>query len=92
MIILVSYDLRKPGKDYGGLYEQLKITGAWWHHLDSTWLVQTTETPNQLYNRLRVHLDGNDFILLCEITRNYTGWLPKQAWDWLQQAFSNEPA
>ena len=85
MLYIVTYDLRKPGKDYKGLYEQLKNSPRWWHYLDSTWLIATQETANQLYNRLRQCLDVGDHILVIEAGRNIQGWLPEKAWEWIKQ-------
>ena len=51
-ILLVTYDLNKPNQDYETLYEILKSAPSWWHHLDSTWLIRTEETPNQWYQKL----------------------------------------
>ena len=66
MVYVVSYDLRKPGKDYIGLTEQLQASPGWWHYLASTWLISTSESATQLYNRLVPHLDKDDSILIIE--------------------------
>jgi hypothetical protein len=83
MILLISYDLNRPGQNYSALHEEIKQAGTWWHHLESTWLIETNQTPNQWYDRLAKHLDATDNILIIEVTRNYYGWLPQKAWDWL---------
>lgn len=85
MVYVVSYDLRKPGRDYVGLTEQLQNSPRWWHYLGSTWLISTNESPDQLYNRLRAHLDKGDSILIIEAGNYIGGWLPKKAWEWIQQ-------
>ncbi|EOC1429087.1 hypothetical protein ACI1AD_004395 [Cronobacter dublinensis] len=82
-IYCVSYDLNKAGQNYNSLYEELKKSNSWWHHLDSTWLVSTYETAKQLSDRLRNHLDNNDTLLVIGVTKEYSGWLPQDAWDWL---------
>jgi hypothetical protein len=84
--LLVSYDLRGPGQDYSGLIKELKRKPPWWHHLKSTWIVSTDETPDQLYERLKEHLDKNDRILIIEITESASrqGLLSKRAWDWIR--------
>jgi hypothetical protein len=41
MIFSINYDLKKPDRDYAGLYEAIKSCGEWWHYLGSTWLVDT---------------------------------------------------
>ena len=83
MVLLITYDLRRPGQQYATLYEEIKKAGTWWHHLESTWIIETELTPRQWYDRLVPHIDSNDNLIVFEITRNYFGWAPKDAWDWL---------
>ena len=84
MILLISYDLNKPGKNYAGLYKEIKKAGTWWHHLDSTWIIDTNLSPNDWQRRLQKHLDNNDNLLVVEICNNHQGWLPEKAWEWLE--------
>ena len=84
-VFLVSYDLKRPKQNYTRLYEELQKSQAWWHFLESTWLIETNEAVNTLYNRLARKIDANGFILVIEVKRNYQGWLPKEAWDWMGQ-------
>ncbi len=81
----VTYDLKTPGRDYTPLYEALKKAGKWWHYLESTWLIATDETPNQLYNRLVSTITISDRLLIIEVRNNGQGWLPKAAWDWIEE-------
>jgi len=85
MILLVTYDLVNPGKDYSLLYEALKEAPAWWHYLESTWLIKTNLSPQQWFNKLKPFIDDNDRIFIMEITKNYQGWLPRKAWDWIHR-------
>lgn len=84
MILLISYDLNKPGQNYSALYEEIKSYGTWWHHLDSTWLIETNETPTQCAEKIRKHLDANDNLLIIEVCKNYQGWLPEKGWEWIR--------
>jgi hypothetical protein len=79
----VSYDLRKPGRSYESLHGELKNSLSWFHVLDSTWLIQTGETADQLSGRLRPRIDANDSILITEVGPDYAGWMPKDVWEWL---------
>jgi hypothetical protein len=82
--VLITYDLNTPGKKYDDLYDKIKAIGAWWHYLDSTWIVATTLTPSQVMDRLKPTIDSNDAVLVIDITSDiYSGWLTKDAWDWL---------
>lgn len=84
--LLITYDLNKPGQNYDKLYEKIKGLGAWWHHLDSTWIVNSTLTPSQAFDRLKPTLDASDSMLIVNITGDtYSGWLPQEAWDWLKK-------
>ena len=51
--------------------------------MQSTWLVITAETPDQVWKRLEPHIDKNDYLLVIEVRDNVQGWLPKDAWDWI---------
>lgn len=83
--VLITYDLRTPGKDYGALVEEIKSIGAWWHYLQSTWIVVTPLEARQVCERLRTRIDSNDHLLVVTIHARdgMDGWLPKAAWDWL---------
>ncbi len=84
-VYLVTYDLHKPKQEYQPLINELQQSQAWWHYLESTWLIQTYEDITSLNNRLRTHMDANDLTLIIEPKRNYQGWLPKEAWDWMNE-------
>jgi len=85
-VYLVTYDLKKPGQDYSALYDELK-KATWWHYLESTWLLSTSESIANLRERLFAQMDANDSLLIFELTPNsrYNGWLPQKAWDWIKQ-------
>ncbi len=84
MVLLVSYDLKKPGKDYSDLYQTLKKAKKWWHYLDSTWLLVTDLSPKAWLEKIKPAIDENDFVLIIQVTNNYSGWLPKEAWEWIR--------
>ena len=90
MVYVVSYDLRKPGRDYKGLFDELQVSPSWWHYLESTWLIVTTESANELYNRLRTHLDQDDSILVIQAGADRQGWLPKKAWEWIDRNLAGQ--
>lgn len=85
-VYLVSYDLRvKPKPHYTGLYAQLKRSPGWFPLLESSWLIATAETADQLRTRIGRHLYVNDYTFITEITDNFSGWLPQKAWAWIYQ-------
>lgn len=86
----VNYDLRSKAKpDYVGLEEELKRSYKWWHYLESTWLIMTTESADELWDRIQPHCHKHDYALVIEVRNNSQGWLPAAAWQWINE---NVPA
>lgn len=83
--ILIGYDLNRPHQDYPELISAIKAVGTWWHCLDSTWIVKTDLTCVQVRDRLKVHIDSNDELLVAKLTGEaaWTGF-DKQCSDWLK--------
>lgn len=63
---LIGYDLNKAGQDYKTLIEKIKeaSNGFWWHHLDSTWVIQSNSTTVQIRDFLLPYIDNNDELLV----------------------------
>jgi len=84
--LMIGYDLNRPGQDYATLIERIQSLGSWWHHLDSTWLVQTSLSAAQARDRLQPLLDSSDELLIIDVTGRAwaTTGLSKRANDWLR--------
>jgi hypothetical protein len=82
-VLLVTYDLKTSGWNYTEFYNALKAQGAWWHYLSNSWLIATSSTPDQVYHALASHLPTQDLILVLPVKKPAFGWLPKDAWDWI---------
>lgn len=87
MIVLITYDLKQPGRNYTDLYEAIKSLGDWQHPLESTWFVHLPDNSNldEIVEKLKASADKNDFFFAVEITKRYQGWLPKSFWTWINQ-------
>ena len=83
MIYSIHYDLKRPGQSYDAIQQAIKSCGIWWHHLDSTWLVDTHLDAKGIWDKLSLHTDGNDRILVIGVTNDYEGWLSNEAWGWI---------
>lgn len=82
-MILITYDIFDKTRDTAGLTDAIKSLGAWWHHLSTIWLVDTNLTPQEVYEKLAPHLVLNDHQLIIRVHKDYFGWLPEEAWEWL---------
>jgi len=86
MVLLITYELKRPGQDYDSLYEAIKGISTIWHHpLTSHWFIQTSLFPQQVWERLASHIDKNDNLLVIRVTNipGYSGWMSKETWNWL---------
>ncbi len=61
---LVSYDLRKPERDYNSLYDAIRAYGTWAHVNESLWAVVTTQTAVQVRDNLAQHMDADDRLMV----------------------------
>jgi len=89
MVILIAYDLNKPGKDYSALYTAIRnISGVRWHRLSSVWLIETQLTPQQITQALKPFIDQNDELFVVRLYNQYDGYFPpietQEARDWLR--------
>jgi len=85
-ILLITYKTRNPTKDYGPLYEGIRNNcSKWWHYLDDVWIVETTDSADELAKKLYPLILRNDHLLVVRLVKEYQGWLPKEAWDWLNE-------
>ena len=66
---LIGYDLNKPGKDYSELYKAIEaLSGTWWHHLDSTWIIRHEGGAAAVRDALSKHLDSTDELLVVRLS------------------------
>lgn len=84
-LYLISYDLKVPGRNYEGVISALKSAPAWWHYLESTWIIRTELTIAAWNDKLISQMDKNDSLLIIDVTgKPRNGWLSKKAWEWLR--------
>lgn len=63
-LLAISYDLHKSGQDYADLYKAIKMCGQCIHPLDSFWLLKTTLTYDQVYDKISSYIDNNDYLIV----------------------------
>lgn len=83
-ILLITYALNNQYRDYAPFFDAIKSNcNYWWHYLDTTWIVSTSHSANEYAQFLYPYMETTDRLLVVKITRDYQGWLPTDAWDWL---------
>lgn len=87
-IILVTYDLKKPGQNYQPVYDYLKKF-TWCKYLESVWLLDTKTNTSAIRDALQKLIDANDKVFVVKITRDWAAfnygcgdWLNNSDRDW----------
>ena len=84
-IYSISYDLRRPGRNYEELYAVLNQYENY-HALESTWFVKSEETADTICEKVRQKMDNTDSVIVTEIvSTNKQGWMPKPFWEWINR-------
>jgi hypothetical protein len=85
---MIGYDLNRPRgeADYPELIDAIKRKyPTYWHHLDSTWLVKTSESSKSIRDLLRRYIDDGDELLVAKLDGE-AAWagFGEQASKWLK--------
>ena len=76
-IILATYDLIKPGKDYKPVHDYLKrFTHC--KGLESVWLLDTTVSCSKIRDDLQKLVDANDKVFVVRLMRDWGEFLAKK--------------
>ena len=82
-VILISYDLKAPGRDYNPLYEAIK-TYTWCQVLESAWAIDTSKSPANVRDHLKKVVDDNDEVFVVRMRQNWATTFSDQATEWLK--------
>ena len=82
-VYMVTYDLNNPGQRYDDVIQAIKeaSTGVWCTYWESSYLIQSNLSVQQVFDRIAPHLDSNDKLLIIEVKENYQGWLENNQWE-----------
>ena len=83
-ILIVSYDLTNPGKNYEALVKKIKSYSTWARLGGSAYLIKTDETPVQVRDDLTQALDTNDKLFVVVASRP-SAWIgmPEDVAKWI---------
>ena len=86
---LITYELRsKIGHDYTPFFNEIKKAPKWWHYLSNVWIIISEEDVSSWERKLVPLTVVGDNLLIIEVRRSSGGWLPKEAWGWINTNIS----
>jgi len=87
-ILLASYDLKQPGRDYTPVHDYLQRF-TYCKGLESVWLLDTTTPYQQVRDNLKNLVGANDVVYVVRLTRdwaasnyNCSAWLNDEGRNW----------
>ena len=83
-VLLVTYDLNKPGQDYTDFLNVIKSYDCT-KLSESSYAIKTSKSPSDVYKELRPHQDSNDHVYIIELGHLHKGYGPTATNDWLTQ-------
>lgn len=81
-VLLITYDLQKPGQDYSELLSKIK-SYTWVRLSESSYAIRTDSTPSTVFDYLKPYLDSNDNLYVITLKQPYAGYGPKEVNSWL---------
>lgn len=85
-VYAVSYDLRKPGRNYDDLHTAIRRYG-YTHCLESSWFIETTQNAGTIRDTLKQHLDSNDQLVVTRLSGNWAAARTDHCTAWLKKRF-----
>lgn len=91
-IYCVSYDLFDgESEDYRNLIDHLKTYPRWWHHLQSTWFIETEQSAKEVLRNCARFVPTDIAIIVFEVGKTWaaTGF-ERRGYQWLWNNWSTE--
>lgn len=82
-ILLVTYDLDQPNRNYDGLIKAIKRR-TWCHALDSVWFLDTPDSPQDVRDELMKKLDEGDQLYVFRLRKHWAAKKGDAATKWLK--------
>lgn len=91
-VLLITYDLNNETKR-PPIVRDIKECGSSWAKLsESSYAVETTATPKQVYSFLSRHVDADDQLYVITLARPHYGYGAPAVSQWLDEKLALQPA
>lgn len=88
--ICIMAELRSFNKNYLDFYDAIKEYVTDWgiknHPLSNVWFIESENSVQELFDRLKQFVDKDDFIFIMNVSdvHDYEGLMMKPFWKWLK--------
>lgn len=88
---MISYNLRKSGRDYKDLQREIMNLGVWWQSLEAVWLVESERSCDDIKNHLKQFVEPTDDVLVLALAGDWASFgLTDQCNNWLASVLDSK--
>jgi hypothetical protein len=89
-LLLVTFSLRDKNKNYDSFFVALRGNSLnWLHYIEQTCLVSTVLDADTFAKKLLPYIQRTDSLIVAQLEpHKFQGWLPLDAWNWLNDVSS----
>lgn len=88
---MISYNLRKSGRNYDDLQREIMKLGVWWQSLEAVWLVESERTCEDIAAHLKQFIEPTDDLLVLGLDGKWSSHgLTDQCNNWLTSVLGNK--
>ena len=73
--------------NYQPLYDEINALGVWSRYMQRTWIIASFLPIEEVSRRLATHISPTDFLLVTRLVRPHYGFLPQEAWTWINSMY-----
>lgn len=85
-VYLVTFKLDKPDADPTQLIAGIKkLANGWMSYMPNVVLINSSESANSIAKKLYPLITKDDYLLVIKVTYEHQGWMPEDAWKWLNE-------
>ncbi|MCI5731840.1 MAG: hypothetical protein MR304_09910 [Eubacterium sp.] len=83
---MITYDLNRDSQNYEEVINAIKKSSSYWcSYWKSAFLIKSSLSAKQISDKITPHLDGNDTLIVIEVTDSYQGWLTEKQWKFINE-------
>lgn len=86
MVLLITYDLHNPGRDYNAVAKAIQTARSYIHPQGSVWIIDTDLTPADWREKLKQAGDPNDEYFIARLQRQWASFNMGSAANWLNES------
>lgn len=87
---IVAFTLQGPIEAYQDFFVELQSGENWFNYIPGIWIVVSRRSMVYLTASLRAKIRVGDWLMVMPAKGPVDGWLPPQAWAWLNQNLPRE--